>query len=257
MPTPGYNLVPHFGLDRWKEIPGLPNGGAEFSGDNLIITLWGAQNTKPPSPGTLPVIGDLLVARYANESVPEDQRNAFDSAHLAKLGARFLLDDFDDALQDNFLLAVLNPPAEIKQQLAGSVVFNGGDPLDAANYSFPKSQQSQFVWGQLAVANPGSNSFQPAPGGDPPYAISQYAPLNVPTGAGDVTLLPFLRTNGADGVAPVGFDQASAGGVQEMIDVVDKGGEYYIALFMDVSSVAQGGDAQIYTFDYPYSASRG
>ena len=66
------------------------------------------------------------------------------SRHSAEIWLENDPEDKDAAI--NQMILVMNPPPELKQQLVGSVVFNGGDPLDLNNYTVSRSLQGCYIW---------------------------------------------------------------------------------------------------------------
>ncbi len=148
MPTPLYNYVPIYGVEQ--HLPDLPsagdNGGARADNDDLIITAWEVDTKNQGGSANPFIFGDLVIPRYASEGVSDAEKPAWTTPMTGRVGARFLLSTNTDPGFDTFMVLVLAPPQELKQQLAGSVVFNGGDTLDVASYTFSKSHVGQFAW---------------------------------------------------------------------------------------------------------------
>ena len=157
---------------------------------------------------------------------------------------------------DMFMLLVLAPPEELKQQLAGSVVFNGGDPLAVASYTFSKPHAGQLAWkGLLYESQTDANGL----GGfdfnaSLAYQIGSYVPLDLYGGTPDGTYLPLLRTNGADGVTPVAFDMTTADGAAKCIAAVNQGNFFIPMVIEETDFDAPGSYFDIW---WPHSGVRG
>lgn len=258
MPTPLYNYVPIYGVE--KHLPDLPsqggNGGARVDNDNLIITAWEVDTKNTGGSATPFVFGDLVIPRYASEGVSDAEGAAWTTPMTGRVGARFLLSTLGSGF-DRFIVLVLAPPEELKQQLAGSVVFNGGDTLDVASYTFSKSHVGQFAWKGLLYDSRDDNSN--GLGGfdfntSLAYQIGSYVPLNLYGSAPNGAYLPLLKTNGADGVAPVAFNMTTADGVAECITAVNQGSFFIPMVVEEVDFDNPGAYFDIW---WPHSVNRG
>jgi hypothetical protein len=246
MATLDYNYSPNYGVEDYAEVNGLD--GAKVSQDNLCITLWEIDGGAFAPPFAF---GNLIVPNYINDAVPEQNRAAFKQGMKSRTSCLSFLVPSNDPKLTNDLCLVLNPPPEYRQQMAQAVVFNGGDPLDLANYTISKSLQGNYTWRptyQLTTGIGDENIIDFSPVS--PVIFSTYLQLD-PV---DAAPLPFLKTNGADGVAPVFFDRTTAGGVAEMIAAVN-GGEFYIA--MAFADLGVGGTGKHFGAVWPHSAARG
>lgn len=259
MPTPPYNYVPIYGVEQ--HLTNLPaeggNGGARADNDNLIITAWEVDTKNSGGSADPFVFGDLVIPRYASDGVSDEEKPAWTTPMLGRVGARFLLSTVSDPGFDEFMVLVLAPPEELKQQLAGSVVFNGGNTLDRASYTFSKSHMGQFAWKGLLYESQDGNDD--GLGGfdfstSLAYQIGSYIPLNLYGATPDGTYLPLLKTNGADGVAPVAFDMTTADGVAECIAAVNQG-NFFIPLVIEQDDFDSPG--AYYDIWWPHSGVRG
>jgi len=246
MADPLYNYIPLFGVEPFIEIPGT-NGGARVTAQELIITLW--QVEAKGDVNSPIVFSDIVIPRYVKDSVPENEQPYYLQGMHGRVSSRIFLDNNGDGDFGPFLCAVLNPPQELKQQLANSVIFNGGDPLDLASYTFLKSQQGCFTWRSVVgdTSRFSQNNY-----------LEDFANFQVGSlipgslfAAPDNAFVPLLSTNGADGVAPVPFDMTTEQGAQEAIQAVNRGNFYVPFIFTD------DGDAVYRDIYWPYSASRG
>lgn len=221
MPSADYNYTSVYGAEPYKDNGGL--GGATVTAQNLIITAWEVESKGGEPPDPFLEFGDFLVPAYVNEALPAQRQTAAIQPMFSRHSAEVWLDSgITEAV-----CFVLNPPPELKQQLVRSVTFNGGDPLDLANYTVSKSLQGCYAWqGGCVTADISENDYQTAGLSD--GVFSSYLPLGDRAGENDNTPLPFLKTNGADGVTPVFFDRFTADGVNEMIAAVNAG-NFYIA----------------------------
>lgn len=258
MPTPLYDYVPIYGVE--EHLPDLPapggNGGAREDNDNLIITAWEVSDKNQGGSANPFVFTDLMIPRYSSEGVSDEEKPAWQTPMLGRVGARFLLSTANDGGFEQFFVLVLSPPEELKQQLANSVVYNGGDPLDVASYTFTKSQAGQFAWKGLMYisADSGDTGINAFSGGSNfSYDIGQYIPLNL-FSQPDATYLPLLRTNGADGNAPEAFDMTTPDGVAECITAVNRG-EFYVPLLLEEAEYESPG--AYFDVWWPHSIPRG
>lgn len=232
MPTPVYDYIPQYGVEPFDTTKGA-EGGAIRTNQNLVVSVW-KLSAKSPGGGQPPfAYNGIVIPRSASEGVPETQQVAFRQGMSGRTGAHLYFRDSTTALDD--MLAVLNPPEELKQQLAGSVVYNGGSPFDVASYEFSKSQQGQFAWRMEA----GEGTVDEAQGtwdGQAHGIIGAYLDLNL-FAQPDPGYYPLLKTDGADGVAPLAFDMSTADGVRECIAAVNAGEFYIPCLFANLSDL--------------------
>lgn len=237
-----YRYAPSYGVERFKDNGGL--GGAEVTNDNLLITLWSVDAKIPFDPGS------LIVPSYADPNVPANEQPAYEQAAKSRDSARFLAQSFS-FFETGFILAVLNPAQEYKQKLADAVSYNGGPVGSIASYTIKKSLQVSYLWEVYAIVSPpgfGGNAYPDI--GIPPTVFSTYLDLAFPPPGPSAAPIPFLKTNGADGVAPVFFDRSTSDGVKEMIAAVNRG-DFYVAMFIEPD-----GDAYV-SIKYPHSVARG
>lgn len=259
MPTPLYNYIPIYGVE--EHLPDLPapggNGGARADNDNLIITAWEVDTKNGGSSATPFVFGDLIIPRYASDGVSDEEKPAWTTPMLGRVGARFFLSTINDPGFDTYLVLVLAPPQELKQQLAGSVVFNGGDPLSVSSYTFSKSQVGQFAWkGLMYEAN--FESADGMGGFDSElfnYQIGSYINLNL-LGSPEGTYLPLLKTNGANGVAPEAFNMTTADGVAECITAINQG-SFFIPMVLEEAEFDTPNSGAYFDVWWPHSGVRG
>lgn len=243
-----YTYEPLYGAEPYQDNSGA--GGARVTGQNLVISAW-ALADKFHEPPDYMVFGDILKPAAQNSNLPTMDGVAggqtFHSRHSFKAFMQT-----DDA-SFGTLGFVLNPPPEMRQLLAGSVKYNGGDPTDPASYTVSKSLQAAYLW-RFELATCGAHNFQIA---DEALALfSSYLFFNdMPA---DLNFrIPFLKTNGADGVAPTFFDASIASGVNQMIEAVNDGDGYYIAFSMPIETGSEGDEGNYVNIVYPHSAARG
>lgn len=242
MPTLDYKYVPQFGVEDYDDS----NGGAKVTNDNLLISLWGAEDPIVPS-----AISDIIVPQYADDGTPEAQRQAYRQSAKSRDSAKFYVDLSTSKTLPAALLAVLNPPQEFRQKLVKAATYNGGDPSLLASYTVNTSLQVCFDWlanGYLAIAQ--QNAFiDDAPAPLSCY-VSQLVPLSVAGGAASPQA-PFLKTNGANGVAPEFFG-TDAAGTQEMFAAIESG-DFYVAMMLSGLIVSSYGYIEI---RWPHSGAR-
>ena len=250
MPALTYKLIPQYGLEPYADNGGL--GGALLTGDNLVVTVWEATTGTIQAPPAPPItFGNILKPNSVNTSVGVSaaERAASLQAKDSRNSAHFSFHPTPQAGPAAFCM-VVNPPEEYKQMMAGALVYNGGDPYDVASYTVKKSLQGNFFWRAIADAHPVAV----------PNEVDLFSydlifgayPPNVGP-AGNAKAVQLLKTSGADGVTPQFFNLSSPSGVQDMIDTIDDGGQYYIPVLNTnaVSSTLYAGVV------YPHSAARG
>lgn len=252
MPDLSYAYMPVYGVEPYLDNGGL--GGAVVTGDNLVITAW--QTTgKLGTPPDYADFGPILKPAAVNTALPDAARVAGQSfANSRHSSMVYINGDLGAAAEPiNAMGLVLNPPPEVKQLLAGAVSYNGGNPADLASYTVTKSLQAQYAWRFLAW-----------------IASAHNAPLNTIAGTFYSTYLfyndtafdvagrvPFLKTNGANGVIPTFFDVSLASGVNQMVEAVNDGDGYYIFFSAPVQTDDEDPEGNYLDITYPHSAARG
>ncbi len=243
-----YLLSPAYGFEPFASNGGA--GGANVTGHNLVITTWALDDKLIVSP--ILVFGALRQPISQNDNISVQKRVAGGQAMHSRNSAQmfFEADPNDDPPDSNFLF-VLNPPPELRQQIAGSVVFNGGDPLDLANYTVKQSLQGCYVWDtEVDLAPASDQNFYLRPQTHVAMAGS-YLNLGDYNGIGG-TPIPLLKTSGADGQTPQFFDRTTAQGVNEMIAAINAG-NFYIPLLVFLGGP---GPTRV-TIKWPHSVARG
>ena len=244
MPALDYRFIRQYGFEQYNAA----NGKTPVTGDNLVISSWFASfDDEPESPL---LFAAQVLPDYANTAVGASERAASVQSVKSRHSARYLFQGIGQVPVPGLAFClVLNPPPEYKQQMQGAIVYNGGDPYDIASYTVKKPLQANYLWEAQQDAAGVQNSISST---DFVVAFGTYPPntsafLGLP--------MQLLKTNGADGVAPVFFDFSSPSGVKAMIDAVNAGGEYYIPLVFNFDSSSPG--AAYRTLKYPHSIARG
>jgi hypothetical protein len=263
---PDYQFIHHYGCEPYAANNGA--GGATITQQNLVITAWGgtqADETKPD------VFEDaqLLIPNPNNSdaAITSLERVATAQGFHSRHSAHTFVQQNKGKQTPSIMPVgyVLNPPPEFKQAMCGALTFNGGDPADKANWTAKKSIMSQYAWRYSAefvlrdtrnlIANnaiDNSNAFISTQA-----AYSTY--LHLPDLDDDSYRLPFLKTSGADGVAPQFFDPYTAGGAQEMVAAVNRG-EFFVFMEIraDIPEKITGPLLTVnHTIVWPHSAARG
>ena len=267
MASADYQFIHHYGCEPYD----ASTGGAKITQQNLVITAWGgtqgfdsldevfenAQLLIPNPNNSDPAISSM-------ERVATAQ--GFHSRHSAHT---YVQQNAREEPTPPVIMPVgyvLNPPPEFQQDMCGALVFNGGDPTDKANWTAKKSIMSQYDWRYAAeyvardARNLIANNFADLGGAGVSTQAAYSTYLHLPNlTAGGNFRFPFLKTSGADGVAPQFFDPYTAGGAQEMVAAVNRG-EFFV--FMEISAVSE--QKQIrpvltvnHTIVWPHSAARG
>jgi hypothetical protein len=226
-----------------------PFGGALVTGQNLVITSWLVADKGDDPPAPFITIGDPLLPVSQNDNIG-DQRKAANtqSMHSRVSCMAQVIPQPKKSVADTILL-VLNPPNEVKQQLAQAVVFNGGDPTDLSNYTVKKSLNANYPWHGLGAENDGLPQL--AFWTELLLSWGTYLPLGDYDGV-DFIPVPLLATNGANGQKPVFFDTFTTQGVQDMIAAVNAGN-----FFIPMMVTADFNDGLMFSIEWPHSGARG
>ena len=251
MPQPlEYSYIPQYGVEPFIDSV---DGGASLTGDNLLVSLWTAEDKGGVPPDPYVLFNSIIRPSTTNSDEPSNIRTGYEKTFHSRCSAKFYFGPADD---DTVwpLCAVLNPPEEYKQLLVNAVRYIGdgaSDPSDLDNYEVLKSLQACLAW-QLPSLGSSTNALNSTRSPTSVEAMfSEYIPLS-PVGNGASRILPFLRTNGADGQVPAFFDTTTVSGVQAMIAAVNRG-EFYVAAL--IANIAE--DAAFVEIRWPHSAARG
>lgn len=226
-----------------------PFGGALVTGQNLVITSWLVSDKGDPPPDPFITIGDPLLPVSQNDNIGDQRKAANTQTMHSRVACMAQVIPQPKKTVSDTLLFVLNPPNEVKQQLAQSVVFNGGDPADLANYTIKKSLNSCYPWHGSLFENDGLP--QAAFENQILLTWGSYLPLGNYDGV-DALPIPLLATSGANGQKPVFFDTFTAQGIQDMIAAVNAGN-----FFIPMMITADFNDGATFSIEWPHSAARG
>ena len=246
MPNLDYRFITQYGFDPYNPA----TGEIDVTNDNLVISAWFAPDVQQDAAAPLVFAGQVL-PNYVNTSVGASEQAASKQSVKSRHSARYLFEVISGrgVQVTPGICLVLNPPPEYKQQMQGAIVYNGGDPYDVASYTVKKPLQANYLW----------EAQQDLAGGQNLMATSAFEVIfgTYPPNTSGFTAAPvqLLKTNGADGVAPVFFDFSSSSGVKAMIDAVNAGGEYYLPFFFNLGSSTP--DAAYRVVKYPHSVARG
>lgn len=249
-----YQFSPQYGVE-----PSNGKGGIDITQDNLVIGVWGLD---PQAIPTL-VFTELLKPVTENDYYPKNLQQGFAQAMDSRHSALFFLATgvINGPSNVNFNAMVLNPPPEYKQQMVDAVSFNGGDPTDLANYTIKKSLQGNYAWrftSELIDTVSGSRNAQGVQYGTAGQKVNWYSTyLPLPsTQFGGGFEMAFLKTSGADGVAPQFFDRTTVNGVNEMIEAVNDG-DFFIAVGAIYNNNNDNIPGWYQGITWPHSAARG
>ena len=254
MADPLYFYHTSYGIDPYVAIPGkeyddaagtVPavdgafGGGAQVTQENLLISMWTVTETAPssinPPSSPIPLGGALLKPTYAG--VFKDSGDVAKPFFNSRYAARFSLGNIVAGGKDpqaftyigewgvtalpSGVMAILNPPPELKQRLASAV----RDLVSA-----PDPSASEFpTLGPFLTALNFDVEFKRGLGSVPVAQNLRYnAGGSYRLGHPIVPALPLARTNGADGNYPVIFDLYDTAASEEMYQRVAEQGEYYI-----------------------------
>ena len=239
-----YLYSPMYGVEPFDPT----TTGAKLTQQNLVVTAWTVENK-----GGDPFIevGQLLQPASQNDNLLQARRIGGTQAVDSRCSAQmfFMNSGVKPIVLDGTLFLVLNPPQELRQQYAGAVVFNGGDPEDLANYTVSKSLMGGYTWRISADEDDSSQNFMESPSELLAF-WGTYLDLGDYSGAPDNSF-PLLKTSGADGTQPLFFDRTTAQGVQEMIAAINAGN-----FFVPMIVLADFDTPLRLTITYPHSNAR-
>jgi hypothetical protein len=247
MPDLPYTFMPLYGHEPYLSNGGA--GGSRVTQDNLVISSWSVTK-KFGEPPEYMEFGTILHPAEVNTSLGATDRVAGKQTANSRYSALAYLQDVDDPLPLGILGFVLNPPAEMKQLLQGALSYNGGDVNNLANYTVHKSLQSAYLWRGLHSSDGLGHNVVEINFANLPVFSTYLWFGDLATDAN--VHVPFLKTNGANGVAPVFFNPTTPAGVTEMIDAVNSG-DFYVIYTMFVTD----DEATYYGTYYPHSTARG
>lgn len=248
-----YNYEPLYGVEPYKNLGDDPltdfGGGATFTNENLLISLWNVTGVDGAT--DVPNAGELLKPTYVTlEADPaaseaaglfnfyKAYRQTFSSRTSARIDV-VLGEDVSPLTP----LAVLNPPGELKTRYITAIkAVLDASTTSGLSLTFSQGCFDALVWGVLFWGAAGLTTTGGAVFGNPM-----------------ISSLPFLKTNGANGVFPEfyqSYTTAAATGQQaqfvaDMAEIV-KGNFYIPCLLAPV-------DPQIWTvnINWPHSSARG
>lgn len=251
-----YTYEPVYGAEPYKDNGGV--GGANVTGDNLVITAWevGKKFGNPPDYMSFGQILKPVSQNSANgeTGAPLNETDGI-SGGIQAFPSRHSFKGYIVSSAFNVVGLVLNPPPEMKQLLAGSLAYNGGDPFDPTSYTVSKSLQCSYAWRFGLDDAEEAHNIQTVSVGA--ALFSTYYWLNDLIFDAAIARVPFLKTNGANGIAPVFFDASISSGVNEMIEAVNDGGDYFVAFSMPIDTGSENEIGNYMNVVYPHSAARG
>lgn len=252
---PTYIYNPIYGVEPYAAL-GVPEsaqlgGGAQVTQENLLVTMWG--NINIPA-GFIPTSGDLMKPQtafgdYLNSVVPELKdlnTEGYKQDFVSRYSARFLIDVKGEQDVAFPLMGVLNPPAALKQRLAGSLEVAPSAAPAGWTVTVKKPITDGSSWGLSAQTIDLDGSF----GID--------ADISGAFGA-VFSELPLCATDGSDGVFPTFYQNLLSGSfgggtlaqMQEFVDAVNSG-NFFIPVIFDSSDT----DFSV-TIEWPHSIGRG
>jgi hypothetical protein len=251
LPDHSYKYRPVYGVEEFD----VANLGAKVTQENLLISAWRTPDVAVP--GAQPVdFAEILTPDALTDELPftNANRNGFIGTMKSRYSCRFWFESTDaqPKFGSNFSV-VLNPPAELKQQImqAAKYVGNAATPFSAGelpDYQFSKSVMYDYSW--LVRADEGATF------GDVPEVPDGSHSVFVPFDEGGSPFYPYLRTSGADGNAPEFYDVTSAAAVRDMIAAIDAGEDFFVFMTFD-TTIFDSGPAKNLDILWPHSIARG
>jgi hypothetical protein len=211
----GYSYLPIFGVEPFKNVKNVPvttfngvsgdyittfGGGADVTGDNLLITLWGNLESYS-GPLVAPLGGDLLQPDYAmieGAGVTDILPGLLNKGFLPFAKSRtsfkitFLQSDGEGAFVTLPLMGIMNPPGELKNAYkyaakAAQAALTVNNPTGVL-INFKKSTLDALMWRAAFCGSSGS--------------LDQITALSGFFASGNLFVSPLAKTSGADGNFP-------------------------------------------------------
>lgn len=273
----GYSYLPVFGVEPFDNVAKVPvsafdplvgadittfGGGADVTGDNLLVTLWG--NIQPgQAPNDPPVGGDLLQPTYTmlegsdvKATLPGLINNGY--SPFAKSRTSFKIALLSSVVPDapSFitlpLMGILNPPGELKNAYmyaakATRTAVSANNPTGAL-VQFKKSILDFLMWrGAFSVSTN--------------IGISQECGIEGTISVGGLFILPLAETSGADGAFPVFYPSlvsliatGDVAAIQAYLDNI-AAGNFYVPLYFQ-PLVDPGANLWLAEITWPHSVPR-
>jgi hypothetical protein len=234
-----YFYVPLFGVEKYLPPNGgiEGNGGAEETNDNLLATLWTWDNEADAAGELLVPIADADTS--GGEPIPDNLRNLLRANMKSRVATQFV---FEGAPKFDGLLAILNPPQEYKQQIAGAVERIGDiavDEEEAVNFTRPTASLNSW-WVKCAFR-------------DTVEEFEMETPEFIEAEMSGFFEFPFFKTNGADGNPPETFWDLSGPPTNADYDrmiAAFNSGDFYVGMLLFPTD-------NCISIEWPYSTSRG
>ena len=252
MPTqPTYSYIPAYGIEPYAAL-GTPEsaqtgGGAKVTQDNLIVSLWGSITffDGVPSAGKLmkPVsaFGDFFATLVPGfVGFPN---NGWKTEFASRYAARLVLELQGKDDIDYPIMGVMNPPASLKQRLAGALEVAASGAPQGYTVTIKKPITDTLSWN----INAQSIDFEGSYAGGAQAFDAEVAGLFAD--------LPFCATDGSDGVFPTFYaglvNNPTLGQVKTLVAALNSGNFFIpFQIGADVGSLAV-------TINWPQSIGRG
>jgi hypothetical protein len=232
-----YELIPFYGVEPWQDnagvgYPAAYGGGARLTGQNLVVTMWSLVADIPDK---------LLVpVAYTPDAV------AFD-ATIPGFATKGGLNTFNSRTSARFslvvetpltwpVLAILNPPSDIKSQIQNAIKPNPNVPI----FGFE-------VLKSLYATGFGFEFYCTATDSSLIDGASAFFGSPITPG--------LFATSGADGTPPVALPNLLAVGVpaaQNTLDAMNSG-NFFIGALIQPGIETSG----FFTINWPHTAARG
>jgi hypothetical protein len=250
---PSYVYVPAYGIEPYAAL-GTPEsaqtgGGAKVTQDNLIVSLWGniTFQNGVPSAGKLmkpaSAFGDFLEALLPGfVGFPN---NGWKTEFASRYAARFVLELKGKEDIDYPILGVMNPPAALKQRLAGALEVAASGAPQGYTVTVKKPITDNVSWNINAQSIDIEGSYAGGASGFDAEVAGVFADL------------PFCATDGSDGVFPTfyaglfDFPSPTLGQVKTLIAALNRGN-----FFIPFEIGAEAGSLAV-TINWPHSIGRG
>jgi hypothetical protein len=207
-------------------------GGADVTQENLLVTLWTNPSGDATVPGTLIRPTSSLAASQAELALfgPGVYKQAFRS----RLSARFAFTEDDPEEGPPWMLALLNPPPELKAAFLG----NGPASDSGLGLNTGLSVFNLAAWDAASV--------------DEEY-VAQTTLFTFSGFSFIGDSLPFFKTNGADGVWPEIYPVGTLAEIEETLNALRNGAPFFIGV-----AIQPDQDNGLVTIRWPFSgAARG
>jgi hypothetical protein len=244
-----YHYLPIYGVEPWQNnanvLPAAAyGGGAKRTNENFLVSLWTVDSIATPLTPTsgrlLKPMPNTVDAIALDATIPGLGTVGLQTAFDSRTSARFSLQLLDEEAFNFPVLAILNPPQDMKTQYQNAVRASL-DPAAPGGIDI-KVLRSVLAFNALEAYFQNTDFSSPALGNVTPASIL----------GGILGTMPLAATDGADGVFPTFYNYDNAPNAVASIAAISKG-----LFFLSALIAPTEGEGFVLTLNWPHTAARG